>query len=72
MTHGYALLPHLNPSTAITLSSLTMLQTTTFLVRYSRRGFPSAAAPWEFREAVSTTTNWHGRGKEEKEGRMWE
>ena len=51
MTQGYTLLSNLNPSTAIILSSLTILQTTTFLVRHSRGGFPSAAAaPWEFRE----------------------
>ena len=66
------LLTHLNPSTAIILSSLTMLQTTTFLVWYSRGGFPSAPAPWESREAVSTleggtTTNWYEEGEDGEE-----
>ena len=66
------LLTHLNPSTAIILSSLTMLQTTTFLVWYSRGGFPSAPAPWESREAVSTlkggtTTNWYEAGEDGEE-----
>ena len=44
---------HLNPSSAIVCSTLTMLQTMMLLSCCRRPVFPSVAAPWELTEAVS-------------------